>query len=188
MSQQKIVIVIAPSGGGKSTFRQKCLEDIPLLRTTTSYTTRKIRTGEVEGEAYHFVSLEKFKELENEGFFVELASVHDNFYGTPKIQIEEICASGKHVIMDVDIQGADSLKKYYPHALTVFILPPSIDELRRRVISREGKEPDDLELRMQTAAKEIARASDFDAQVVNDEFDSSYAKFKKIVEEYIEKT
>lgn len=182
---KKMVIVIAPSGGGKSTFLEKILAERKELESTVTYTTRPMRKGESEGHPYHFVSMEKFKELREQGFFVEWAEVHGKLYGTPGHQIDDIWKKGKHVIMDVDVQGAFSLCKKYPKAFTLFILPPSIDELRRRVIAREGKEPADLELRMSNAEKEIALAERFDARLVNDQFDASYARFKKMIEDYL---
>ena len=181
-----MIIVIAPSGGGKSTFLKKVLSEREDLMTTITSTTRKMRKGESEGDPYHFVSQERFFQLKEDNFFVEWAVVHGNYYGTPKTQIDEIWSQSKHVIMDVDIQGADSLKKVYPEALTVFILPPSIEELRRRVTCREGKVPEDLEVRMNNAQKEIARAEEYDRQLVNDNFETSYLEFKKMIEEYLD--
>src|SRR5690606_27393950 len=117
-----------------------------------------------------------------EDFFVEYAEVHGNLYGTPHYQIQDALKAGKVVIMDVDIQGAKTFKEKYPKAFTIFIHPPDLDELRQRVIKRDGN-PKDLEVRMENARKEIAQSSQFDAQLVNDEFEASYAQFKKIIEE-----
>lgn len=181
----KMVILVAPSGGGKSTFLRKIVEERDDLNTTITYTTRPMRTGEKERFPYHFVDDEKFLRLRDEGFFVEWAQVHGKYYGSAGHQIDDIWAAGRHVIMDVDVQGATTFKEKYPGALTIFIMPPSIEELRRRVTSREGKPPKDLELRMKNAEIEMARVEEFDVQVVNDEFEGSYARFKKIVEDYL---
>ena len=186
--KNRMIIVIAPSGGGKSTFLQRILLEKKDLATTVTYTTRKMRKGESEGSPYHFVDQNRFAELRDNAFFVEWAEVHGKWYGTPQHQIDDIWKSDRNVIMDVDVQGAMSLRKKYAQALTLFILPPSIDELRRRVISREGGTPADLELRMKNAQKEIAMAPLFDRQLINDDFETSYAQFKKMIEEYLKST
>ncbi len=184
----RMIIIVAPSGAGKSSFVDRITAEFKILRDTVTYTTRQMRAGEVEGSPYHFVSADKFKELIGQNFFVEWAHVHQNMYGTPYYQIDEAFKKNEVVIMDVDVQGADTFRSKYPDAKTIFILPPSIDELRRRVMKRDKKLPPDLEVRMQNATKEINRAKEFDYQVVNDDFESSYAKFKKIIEELLTKS
>lgn len=181
----KMVIVVGPSGAGKSSFLSRALKEMPKLVDTVTYTTRAMRTGESEGNPYHFVSKDRFEELIEQGFFIEWAKVHTNLYGTPRYQIDEAWKRGQCVIMDVDVQGARTFKRHYPTALAVFILPPSLDLLRQRVLKRDGLEAQDLEVRMKNAAIEISQAQDFDIQLVNDEFESSYAHFKKIVEKFL---
>jgi guanylate kinase len=181
----RMIIIAAPSGAGKSSFVEKITSENPRLRDTVTYTTRKMRAGESEGLPYHFVSLEKFGELREQDFFVEHANVHENWYGTPMHQLEDAWKRDEVVIMDVDVQGADTFKRKFPDATTIFILPPSIDELRRRVIKRDGKVPADLEIRMHNAGLEIKRCEDFDVQLVNDDFGKSYQEFKKIIEELL---
>lgn len=180
-----MVILVGPSGAGKSSFLEKALQDIPGLVDTVTYTTRPMRANEREGQPYHFVSEDRFKELINQGFFVEWAHVHNRLYGTPKYQIEEAWKADKTVIMDVDVQGAKTFKKHYPQAVAVFIMPPSIEALRQRVVRRHGQPPEDLEIRMENALKEMDQARDFDIQIVNDNFETSYLQFKKIVEDLI---
>lgn len=181
----RMIIISAPSGAGKSSFVERICTELPRLRDTVTYTTRAMRAGESEGHPYHFVSREKFAELRDQNFFVEWAVVHDNLYGTPYYQLEEAWAKDEVIIMDIDIQGADTFKRKFPDAASIFILPPSIDELRRRVIKRDGKVPADLELRMETAQKEIAHAPEYQYQLINDDFDKSYQQFKKIVEDLL---
>lgn len=178
-----MIIVAAPSGAGKSSFVERiCREDSRLFDTVT-YTTRSMRAGESEGRPYHFVSKDQFQKHIDENFFVEWARVHTNFYGTPLHQLEDAWRDGKCVIMDVDVQGADTFLSKYPGvSKSIFILPPSIEELRRRVISRDKNLPTDLDIRMINAEKEMARSGEFDFCIVNDEFESSYAAFKKIVD------
>jgi guanylate kinase len=181
----RMIIVAAPSGAGKSSFVERICRENTRLEDTVTFTTRKMRLGESEGHPYHFVPMEKFEALKNQGFFVEWARVHTNFYGTPMEQLENAWAKGKCVIMDIDIQGAATFKSKFPDAKSIFILPPSIEELRRRVVKRDGKVPDDLEVRMSNAEKEIKEASKFDYQIVNDDFEGSFLRFKKIVEELL---
>jgi guanylate kinase len=180
-----MIIIAAPSGAGKSSFVERIAQDFPRLRDTVTYTTREMRTGESEGNPYHFVSREQFLELREQGFFVEWAKVHENLYGTPMHQLDDAWAKDEVIIMDVDVQGAATFKKKFRDAVSIFILPPSIDELRRRVTKRDGGVPKDLEIRMKNAAIEIQQAGSFDVQVVNDDFDKSYQEFKKIIEELL---
>ncbi|MBL7671256.1 MAG: guanylate kinase [Bdellovibrionaceae bacterium] len=181
----KMIIVAAPSGAGKSSFVERICREIPSLVDTVTYTTRKPRAGESQGVPYFFVTSDEFEIKVNENFFVEWAKVHNNYYGTPFYQLEEAWKDGKCVIMDVDVQGAATFKSKYPEAKSIFILPPSIDELRRRVTKRDGQVPQDIEVRMNNAQLEIARAVEFDVQVINDVFEASYGQFKKIVENWL---
>ncbi|PIS11013.1 MAG: guanylate kinase [Bdellovibrio sp. CG10_big_fil_rev_8_21_14_0_10_47_8] len=181
----KMIIVAAPSGAGKSSFVERICAEEPRLRDTVTFTTREMRAGESPGKPYHFVSTTEFEVLLAKNFFVEWARVHDNLYGTPLEQLEQAWSENQCIIMDVDVQGAETFRRKYPESKSIFILPPSIDELRRRVIKRDGKVPADLEVRMTNAEKEIQFADKFDFQIVNDDFHTSYAKFKKIVEELL---
>ncbi|MGZ3747737.1 MAG: guanylate kinase [Pseudobdellovibrionaceae bacterium] len=181
----RMIIVAAPSGAGKSSFVERACREERRLEDTVTYTTRPLRKGEREGHPYHFISKEEFKAKIAENFFVEWAEVHTNLYGTPYDQLENAWIQGKCIIMDVDVQGADTFKAKYPDAVSIFILPPSIDELRRRIEKRDGGIPADLEIRMANAEKELKQASRFDYQIVNDQFEHSYAQFKKIVVELL---
>ncbi len=188
MNTQKripMIIVVGPSGVGKSSFVDAITRENPNILDVITYTTRDMRTGESEGNPYHFVTQERFKHLIAEGFFVEWAKVHDRLYGTPKDQINRALSEGRPVIMDVDVQGARAFIEEYPGCLTLFIHPPHLDELRRRIISREGKEPTDLAVRLANAEKEIAQSHLFHQQLTNDDFDGSYLQFKKIIEEFL---
>lgn len=176
-----ILIIAAPSGAGKNSFVDRLMVDFPILFDTTTYTTRSMRAGESEGKPYHFVSQERFLQLIEEDYFVEWAVVHENYYGTPYHQLISAWQRGQVVVMDVDIQGARTFKEKYPDSASIFILPPSIQELERRIIKRDGKAPADLQLRLSNAEKELTYASEFDYQIVNDEFEPSYLKFKNLV-------
>jgi guanylate kinase len=180
-----MIIVAAPSGAGKSSFVERISQEDNRLVDIITFTTRQMRRGESQGHPYHFVGEDEFQKLLKEGFFVEHARVHTSWYGTPLGQIETAWKNGKCVIMDVDVQGADTFRRKFPDSKSVFILPPSIDELRRRVVKRDGQTPTDLEVRMQNAQREIARSHEFDFRLVNDDFESSYRQFKKIIEELL---
>ena len=181
----RMIIIIAPSGAGKSSFIERAIRDFPNLFDTITYTTREMRKGEKQGEPYYFTSVEEFKEKREAGYFVEWAEVHGNLYGTPRHQIEDAWKSGLTVIMDVDVQGADTFCRVFPDARTIFIMPPSIEELRNRIIKRDKQAPANLETRLKNAEREMQRAKDFDFCVVNDDFEVSYQKFRKIIEDLL---
>ena len=181
----RMIIVAAPSGAGKSSFVEKLAQENPRLKDIITYTTRAMRKGESEGNPYHYITVEDFEKKIGQNFFVEWAKVHTKFYGTSYQSLESAWAEGRTAIMDIDIQGVATFKSKYPDAKTIFILPPSIDELRRRIEKRDGGIPHDIEVRMANAEKEIQEASKFDFRIINDQFDQSYAEFKKIVEELL---
>ncbi|MFZ4404572.1 MAG: guanylate kinase [Pseudobdellovibrionaceae bacterium] len=183
-----MIIVAAPSGAGKSSFVEKITSEDARLVDTVTYTTRSMRRGESQGHPYFFVEREDFEDKVKHDFFIEWAVVHNNLYGTPLYQIEQAWAQNKCIIMDVDVQGADTFKQKCAGAKTVFILPPSLAELRRRIEKRDGKVPDDIEVRMSNAEKEMLRADSFDFRVVNDDFQTSYQQFKKIVDDLLSST
>lgn len=181
----RIIVVAAPSGAGKSSFVEKIAAENDKLHDLVTYTTRSMRAGESQGKPYFFITHDEFIKRQENGFFIESAKVHTNYYGASYEQLELAWSKGKVVIMDIDIQGVKTFKAKFPDTKTVFILPPSIDELRRRVIKRDGGAPADLEVRMTNAEKEMAEAHWFDVRVVNDDFARSFAEFKKIVENWI---
>lgn len=180
-----MIIVVGPSGVGKSSFVDRITQELPQIKDVITFTTRPMREGESEGNPYHFVSSERFKKLRDQDFFVEWAEVHGRLYGTPKQVIHECIKAGRPVIMDVDVQGAATFVKEYPGCLTLFIHPPNMEELKRRIIKRESKAPADLEVRMANAERELKRADEFDVQLTNSDFTTSYAEFKKVVEDFL---
>lgn len=178
----RIIVVAAPSGAGKSSFVERITQEDSRLMDIVTYTTRSMRKGESQGHPYYFVSEDEFKAKVKEEFFVEWAHVHNRLYGTSFAELEKAWSQERCAIMDIDIQGTATFKSKFPDAQSIFILPPSIDELRRRITKRDGQVPADIELRMATAEQEIREASKFDFQVINDNFDQSYQEFKKIIE------
>ncbi len=180
-----MIIIAAPSGAGKSSFVERITKEVPRLCDTVTYTTRSIRAGESEGKPYHFVAKDQFLKLRDENFFIEWAIVHENLYGTPMHQLADAWKRDQVVIMDVDVQGASTFKRKFPDSVSIFIVPPSIEELRRRVTKRDGRIPPDIEVRMTNAENEIKRALEFDLKLVNDDFDKSYREFKKLIEDLL---
>lgn len=181
----RMIIVAAPSGAGKSSFVERLADEDSRLHDIITYTTRPMRHNESQGKPYFFISKDEFEKKIKEDYFVEWALVHTNLYGTSHEQIKLAWAKDKVVIMDIDIQGVATFKSKYPDAKTVFILPPSIEELKRRVIKRDGGATPDLDIRMANAEKEMQKANEFDVRIVNDDFERSYSEFKKIVENWI---
>ena len=163
---------------------ERALADFPKLKDVITYTTRSPRVGE-DPNAYHFITYEKFQAFIEKDFFVEWAHVHNSLYGISRQSLEETWTDGQVAIMDIDIQGVEKLKSLYPDAVSIFILPPSIEELRKRILARDKQAPANLELRLENARKEISQADRYDYQLVNDDFEESYARFKKIVEELL---
>jgi guanylate kinase len=182
-----LFIVSAPSGAGKSSFVERLCAEDPRIVDVITYTTRPMRAGESQGQPYYFVSPEDFFEKEKVGFFVEHAKVHNHWYGTPLEQFTSAWAKGLAVIMDVDVQGAEKIRARFPeNSRSVFILPPSLEELKKRLIKRSGgKPPDDLELRLSNAEIELKRSREFDFEVVNDDFELSYRSFKKKIDDWL---
>lgn len=183
---KSLLLIAAPSGAGKNSFMSRALRDFPQLLDVVTYTTRRPRSSEQDGVDYHFVTADRFSALVEEGFFAEWAQVHDQFYGVSHQSLEQCWDLGRMAIMDVDIQGVKTLKESYPQAVSIFILPPSIDELRIRILARDVRAPANLELRLENARLEMARAHEFDHQIINDDLEDSYGRFKLIVEKIVQ--
>lgn len=175
-----LFVFTGPSGAGKSTICRAILADDPSIRFSVSHTTRRPRPDEVDGRDYFFVSEERFGSMLKEGRFVEHATVHGHRYGTSRDQLEEKLRDGD-VLLDVDVQGASQLRMRYPAATSVFILPPSIEELRARLIARKYNAPADIERRLAQARIEIRAAVDFDYFVVNDRLEDAVGAAKCII-------
>lgn len=162
-------VLSAPSGGGKTTIRQKVLKVLSNVIASISCTTRPARPEELEGVDYHFISEDEFDRMARDGEFAEWATVHNNRYGTPARLLEEKLAEGFDVILTLDIQGARNLKKIYPQAVTVFLLPPSFAELRERLLARGTNDSLDVEERLKHGQEMIKEVSDYDYLIVNRE-------------------
>lgn len=177
-----LLIISSPSGAGKTTLTQRLLQDFSDLGFSVSHTTRRPRPNEVDGQDYHFVEAERFRAMIDAGDFAEWAEVHGNFYGTSVAEIDRAQAAHKRTLLfDVDYQGARQIKATFPDAVGVFILPPTMTELRRRLESRGTETPETLERRFAKAREEIEHYPFFDYVVVNDEFQTALADLKGII-------
>ena len=176
-----LLIVASPSGAGKTSLCRRLMADHGGLELSISMTTRPIRPGEVDGRDYNFVSHEEFQRLVDQDAFLEWADVHGQRYGSPRGPIDRAVAEGRDVLFDIDWQGAAQVAEKCPEdAVRVFILPPSLEELRRRLITRSQDAPEVIERRIKNAKGEIEHCDVFDYVFVNDDFDRSYAELAHI--------
>lgn len=176
-----IFLVVAPSGAGKSTLVNALLAKDAAIQLSVSYTTRPPRPGETDGREYHFVPVEDFKARRARGEFLESAEVHGNFYATSRVWIEERMREGRDVLLEIDWQGARQVKAAFAHALGIFILPPSIDALEKRLHKRGQDSPQVIARRLLAAGSEIAHAPEFDYVIINEDFDRALAELTAIV-------
>ena len=183
----KVIIFSAPSGSGKTTLVKHCLEHFPELEFSISCTTRNPRGTEKDGVDYHFISPEKFRQKIWEEAFVEFEEVYeDKYYGTLKSEVERIWNDGKTVIFDVDVKGGIALKKYFgEQALSIFIMPPSIQELERRLIARATDDADTIQTRVEKAEQEMTFQNEFDKILVNTYLETAKAEIEKLVSEFL---
>jgi guanylate kinase len=171
MVKGKLFVITAPSGAGKTSLVRALLEADSQAMLSISYTTRPMRPGEVDGKDYHFVTREAFEAMLERGDFLESAEVYGNYYGTSQPWLEGAMNSGSDVILEIDWQGAAQVRKLFPGAVGVFILPPSIDVLRQRLNSR-GQDSDEVIARRVAAAKEdMSHVNEFDYVIINNQFD-----------------
>jgi len=176
-----LVIITSPSGGGKGTIIREILKSVPALEYSVSLTTRAPRLGEVDGRDYRFVTVEKFNSFRDKGGFLEYAEVHGNYYGTSREQISEQTAAGNDVILEIDVQGAAEVLAKAPHAVSIFILPPSYEALAERLRSRNTESPDQLALRLRNSVMEVSRYSEFEYLVINDNLTDAVDRVRSII-------
>jgi len=181
MTKGRLIIVSGPSGSGKDTILQKVFERLPEIKFSISTITRAMRPGEVEGEKYNFVSREYFEDMIKNDLLLEYNNYVGNYYGTPKAPVDKAIAEGKEIIVEVDVNGARNIKKCREDAISVFILPPSYEELNRRLSARGTDAPEVIEKRMKAALDEIAEAVNYDYIVVNDDLNEAVEDFITII-------
>lgn len=176
-----IFMVVAPSGAGKSSLVNALLQQEPAIKLSISYTTRTPRPGEENGREYFFTDAKDFLARRDAGEFLEWAEVFGNYYGTSRIQIADQMAAGTDVLLEIDWQGAQQIKKQFPHAVGIFILPPSIDALEERLKKRGQDEPHVIARRLLAAGGEIAHAAEFEYVIINQEFTVALSELSAIV-------
>ena len=175
-----LIVVSGPSGVGKSTLIDRFLSEDRESEFSVSYTTRKRRPHEEDGTDYYFTDDNTFRELINQGYFLEWENVHGNFYGTPRSEIMAILKTGKDIILDIDVKGALSIKGQCPASRLIFIDPPSMNELRSRLLLRGEKE---IDTRMKRVEEEIALKGQFGYTVLNDDLGKAYTVFREAIED-----
>jgi guanylate kinase len=176
------LILSAPSGGGKTTIARRLLERRTDVGYSISCTTRRPRAGEVGGRDYFFLTPEEFRARRERKEFAECAEVHGHWYGTLRSEIARVLADGKHVIMDIDVQGAAQLGTAFPHAVLVFVLPPSADVLLKRLRERKTEDRASLARRMMNALEELRHAEDYQYVVVNDDLDRAVSRVSAVID------
>jgi len=176
------VILSAPSGGGKTTIARRLLETRADLGYSVSCTTRVPRAGEVDGRDYHFLTPEEFEAREAAGLFAESASVHGHRYGTLRSEVRRVMEGGRHVIMDIDVQGAWQFHGAFPESVLVFVLPPSAEVLLARLLGRQSENRDRLLVRLRNAREELAAVGRYHYVVVNDDLDRAVAQVSAIID------
>jgi len=176
------IILSAPSGGGKTTIAKELLRRRTDLGYSVSCTTRSPRVGEVEGRDYYFLSLAEFERRRDAGEFAESAEVHGNMYGTLRSEIERVLSSGRHVVMDIDVQGAQQFTRVFPQSVTIFVLPPSAEVLLERLRRRRTESKEQLAKRLQSALQELQAVELYEYVVTNDDLAKAVQRVSAIVD------
>jgi len=176
-----LFIIAAPSGAGKSSLIEALLKDDPRLTLSISYTTRAPRPGEVDGREYHFVDEPTFLAMLGRGEFLESAEVHGNRYGTSQSVIREILQAGRDLLLEIDWQGAQQVRRLIPGTIGIFILPPSVDELERRMRLRGADPESAIQRRLANAREEIEHACEFEYAIINKDFDVALEDLRAII-------
>lgn len=178
-----MIVICAPSGTGKSTLLNRLKADIPDLVWSVSCTTRPIRNGEVHGKDYYFIKRDTFEKQITDDEFIEYAKVHSNYYGTSKRFVNEGLIQGWNMLFDLDVQGADAMKRIYGNeAQVIFIEPPSVEELEKRLLARGTDSKEVIAERISNARRELEQKEKYDHLILNDEVDRAYQKLKAVVE------
>jgi guanylate kinase len=176
-----LIIICSPSGGGKGTLIKEVLKTVPNIGYSVSFTTREMRVGEENGRDYFFVSRAEFESLIGQDEFLEYAEVHGNFYGTSIGQVKSKIAAGQDVVLEIDVQGAENVRRLLPETVSIFILPPSFEVLRNRLKARATEKLEDLDLRLRNSFDEVRRVDEFEYVVINDDVSAATAELRTII-------
>ena len=176
-----LFILSAPSGAGKTSLVSALLKNNKKIALSISYTTRAPRPGEADGKDYHFVSREKFLQMAKHGDFMESAEVYGNLYGTSQSWIEKELASGCDILLEIDWQGAEQVRRLMPHAVSVFILPPSLAALEKRLHGRGQDNAEVIAHRLQAAQEDISHVAEFDYVIINDKLDEALRQLEAVI-------
>ena len=182
MSSPGVLILSAPSGAGKTSLARALVDSHDDAELTVSHTTRQQRPGETDGQHYYFVDKPTFEEMIENDQFIEHAVVFDHYYGTSVKTIEALILNGKHAILDIDWQGARNVRKKFPKARSVFIMPPSLDALEERLRQRRQDSDEIIARRMRDAKNEMSHRDEYDSVIINDDFDMALAELKAILQ------
>lgn len=182
VEQGLLLVVSGPSGAGKGTICRSLMAQRPGLQYSVSATTREPRQGEIDGVHYKFVPKDRFEEMIASDELLEWAPVYDNYYGTPKKMVQDSLKAGKDIILEIDIQGALQIKEKFPGAVFVFIVPPSLDELEKRITNRATDSPEVIAKRMKAAVSELSYISQYDYVIINDQVDRAVGKLDAIIQ------
>ena len=178
----KLFVITAPSGAGKTSLIDAVMRDDPTLKISVSYTTRKPRRGEREGVDYHFIDVQTFLKMRERGEFLESAEVHGNHYGTGKQVILDAVKRGDDLILEIDWQGAQQVRELYPECIGIFILPPSVEELERRMRARGQDSDEVIRQRVQNAREELSHAGEFKYAIINKDFETARRELASIIQ------
>ena len=176
------IILSSPSGAGKTTITRRLLEQRPDVGYSVSCTTRPPRPGEVNGVDYYFLSSEEFMQRQLQGEFAEWAAVHGHLYGTLRCEVERVLGSDRHVIMDIDVKGANQFRNVFPESVLIFVLPPSAEEMLARLRRRQTEDAETLKSRLESALTELREVPNYQYVVVNDELDRAVASVSGIID------
>ncbi len=177
-----LLVISGPSGVGKGTVCQALLKNNDMIKYSISATTRPKRPGEKSGDDYFFLSIDEFEKGIEEGMFLEYASVHGNLYGTPKQFVMDGIDNGEVIVLEIDVQGALQVKENYPNGVFVFLLPPSMEELERRLTHRGTESEEQLKLRLNNARGEISKINEYQYAVINDTVDNAVTHINNIID------
>jgi guanylate kinase len=181
MAKGRLFVISGPSGAGKGSISKRILAEVPDLVYSVSMTTRPPRPDEVNGKNYYFVTREEFEKTLADDGLLEYAQVYGEYYGTPRAMVMESLSNGLDVVLEIDIQGAMNIRRNYPKGVLIFILPPSMGELRKRITGRGSESEGNIELRLGEALKEIAYIDKYDYCVVNGDLDEAVERVKAII-------